>query len=81
MMGIKVNVERDEETGRVLYREGKCVCGQQIDLSCFTNACSCGRDYNSGGQLLAHRSQWGAETGESVGDILMADSDPFGGDY
>jgi hypothetical protein len=32
----------------------------------FTNTCpDCGADYNSGGQRLAPRSQWGEETGES----------------
>lgn len=66
------------------YREpavGRCVCGSTVSLGHFTNPCECGRDYNSAGQLLAPRSQWGEETGESVSDILMADSDPFGGDY
>ncbi|GAH70438.1 unnamed protein product [marine sediment metagenome] len=36
----------------------------------FTNTCECGADYNSAGQLLASRSQWGEETGESLTDIL-----------
>ncbi len=79
---MKVHVERDETTGRVLWREGKCgICNRTVDLSNFTNTCECGADYNSSGQRLASRSQWGAETGESVGDIMMADSDPWGGDY
>ncbi len=30
----------------------------------------CGADYNSSGQMLADRSQWGEETGESLADIL-----------
>jgi len=33
----------------------------------------CGADYNSSGQRLAPREQWGWDTGESVSDILMAD--------
>lgn len=54
---------------------GKCVrCGRHVSLSGFTNTCDCGADYNSAGQLLADRSQWGEETGESLADILGADS-------
>jgi len=43
---------------------GKCECKLHVVLSNFTNTCDCGRDYNSGGQLLAAREQWGEETGE-----------------
>lgn len=53
---------------------GKCFCGRQVTLAGFTNACDCGRDYNSAGQMLAPREQWGEETGESVSDILAVDS-------
>ena len=49
---------------------GECQCGEQVVLWGFTNACECGRDYNSAGQELADRSQWGEETGESLSDIL-----------
>jgi hypothetical protein len=49
---------------------GECVCGKHITLDGFTNACECGRDYNSSGTLLAPRSQWGEETGEHLSDIL-----------
>ena len=56
----------------------RCGCGEEIVCSGFTNACDCGADYNMSGTLLADRSQWGAETGESVSDILAADGpDPF----
>jgi hypothetical protein len=41
----------------------KC-CGKWMSLGKFTNTCECGADYNSSGQLLASRSQWGEETGE-----------------
>lgn len=42
----------------------KC-CDEWITLGKFTNTCSqCNSDYNSGGQLLAPRHQWGEETGE-----------------
>lgn len=55
---------------------GKCICGSEVILDRFTNTCyDCERDYNMSGQLLADRSQWGEETGESVQDILMADCD------
>ena len=50
---------------------GECVCGAKVQLEGFTNTCEqCGRDYNNSGSLLAPRSQWGIETGESLGDIL-----------
>jgi len=45
-------------------RVGRCDCGEEIELSQFTNTCVCGADYNSAGQLLAPREQWGEETGE-----------------
>jgi len=53
---------------------GLCDCGREIELDHFTNTCDCGKDYNSAGQELASRSQWGEETGESVSDILLADN-------
>lgn len=43
----------------------KCHCGREVELHRFTNTCQCGADYNMDGSLLAHRSQWGEETGES----------------
>lgn len=49
---------------------GRCDCGEEVHLDGFTNTCECGADYNSSGQRLAPRSQWGEETGESLGDIL-----------
>lgn len=50
---------------------GKCRCGCEVVLASFTNSCfRCDRDYNMSGQELAHRSQWGEETGESLLDIL-----------
>ena len=57
-------------------------CGTDlwVDTRNFTNTCECGADYNGYGQLLAPREQWGEETGETVSDILAADTDPWGGD-
>ena len=49
---------------------GKCDCGCEVMLDRFTNTCDCGLDYNMSGQLLAHRSQWGEETGESYCDLM-----------
>jgi hypothetical protein len=50
---------------------GECVHRKKhVSLGDFTNTCDCGADYNMSGQLLAHRSQWGEETGESLSDIL-----------
>jgi len=44
---------------------GKCLCGEDVVLSNFTNTCDkCDSDYNMQGDLLASRSQWGEETGE-----------------
>ncbi len=54
---------------------GRCHCGDEVTLYGFTNTCEkCGADYNSSGQLLAPRSQWGEETGETAADILGCDS-------
>lgn len=52
-----------------------CGCGRQVVCQDFTNTCVCGKDYNSAGQQLASRSQWGEETGEHLADILRVDAD------
>jgi hypothetical protein len=60
----------------------RCTCGAEVELYGFTNTCHvCEADYNMSGQRLAPRSQWGEETGESLSDIMAADTDPWGGDY
>lgn len=70
---------RVEEWGNRRVKIIECVeCGDEIACPNFTNTCECGADYNSAGQHLAPRSQWGEETGESLSDILMADTDPWG---
>lgn len=48
-----------------VYPVVKCICGKEISCTRFTNTCTCGRDYNFTGDLLASRKHWGAETGES----------------
>ena len=46
-------------------------CDNEVDLTGFTNTCNiCDADYNLDGQLLAPRSQWGEETGETASNIL-----------
>jgi hypothetical protein len=66
---IDLGIERREHE----YREpaiGRCDCGCNVTLDGFTNTCDCGADYNSAGQRLAPREQWGEETGETADDIL-----------
>lgn len=55
------------------YVEVLCDCGRTVICDGFTNTCECGRDYDRNGALLASRSQWGEETGETVADILSVD--------
>lgn len=62
----------------------QCECGSTVVCSGFTNTCGdCGADYNMSGSLLAPRSQWGEETGETADDILAAEAAGFPevGDY
>ena len=73
--GYKFPVIREYRWNRLLPRIGKCVCGEEVCLTGYPNDCECGRDYDIQGNLLAPRSQWGEETGESIGDILQADAD------
>lgn len=63
----------------------RCNCGECLegwraggDVSCDL----CGREYNSSGQMLADRSQWGKETGEHPADIAraFAGGDAFDGE-
>jgi hypothetical protein len=61
-----VKYERDV----TIHAIGLCQCGEEVPLDGFTCPCpGCGRDYNMSGQLLAPRSQWGEETGESPADV------------
>jgi hypothetical protein len=70
--GIWIESRRTLEWRRTIPARGRCVCGAEVALSGFTNACDCGRDYDMGGSLLAPREQWGEETGETAAQILMA---------
>jgi hypothetical protein len=57
----------------------RCECGAFLDWCGFGQDYSCdrcGREYNSGGQALAPRSQWGEETGETAADFDRGVSNP-----
>lgn len=56
----------------------KCDCGAEIEMvrPGADLHCECGRDYNSGGQLLAPRSQWGEETSETAADYDFGFNNP-----
>lgn len=73
---FRVSAPQIEEDKRSYWEPaiGQCECGEEVHLEGFTNTCECGRDYNLSGQLLADRSQWGEETGESLSDILSIDN-------
>jgi len=74
--GMRLKVGYHREDGRLVERyQIKCACGQYVLCAGFTNPCDCGRDYGMNGCRLADRSQWGAETGESVAEVLQADND------
>lgn len=72
---VDLGVQRWEHS-YVAPAVGQCACNAHVDLDGFTNTCDrCGRDYNMSGHLLAPRSQWGEETGETADEIMMADAD------
>ncbi len=56
---------------------GTCICGEHVVLhDAWANTCSgCGREYNGHGQLLAVRSRWGEETGESAAEMKLGYDD------
>lgn len=70
----------DGEGENARHPEGlQCDCGRFLDWAGFGRDYSCdrcGREYNSGGQDLAPRSQWGEETGEHPADIDRAFNSP-----
>lgn len=53
-------------------------CGERVDLYSNEEQCKCGAIFNGFGQLLAPRSQWGEETGESLFEIYNGEA---GEDY
>lgn len=71
-----ITIERDDE-GRAIG--ARCDCGTYMpsngpgrDYHCE----DCEREYNSSGQQLAPRSQWGEETGETAADFDAGVADP-----
>jgi len=56
----------------------KCDCGGELEMwrPGADIHCKCGRSYTSSGQLLALRSQWGEETGETAADYDRGYNDP-----
>jgi hypothetical protein len=73
LSGEHAVIAKGVKTSSWSYREPgilQCDCGREVFLDGFTCPCDCGRDYNQSGHLLAPRSQWGEETGESLADIL-----------
>ncbi len=70
-------VEYELDRTRRFYCYVVC-CDTRLYVPNFTNTCEvCERDFNSSGQSLAPRSQWGEETGESASDILNAEAAGF----
>lgn len=70
--------ERNHETGDIVPGLMKCDCGAELEMyrPGADIDCDCGRSYNSGGQLLAPREQWGEETGESAMDYDQGFANP-----
>jgi hypothetical protein len=66
-----------------------CHCGARVEMTgrpgADTQCDKCGTEFNSAGQTLAPRAQWGEETGETANDYDRGFNDPEhafdGGDY
>lgn len=67
---VEAGIIRSHEFVDTTFASGTCVCGEEVVLTRFTNPCSCGRDYNGSGTLLASREVWGEETNEHPSDIM-----------
>lgn len=64
-------MEVENQKWRPTHTEVHC-CGNWLNCDGFTNTCPhCNADYNSNGQILAHRSQWGEDTGETYADFAV----------
>ena len=66
---VREEVRDPEDYSLLSPKVIECRCGCHIELwSSWANEClNCEAEYNGSGQLLAPRSQWGEETGESFG--------------
>lgn len=70
-------ITKRTEDGRP--EEYRCDCGATMDWEGpgrDVHCDRCGAEYNSAGQLLAPRSQWGEETGETAADYDRGVNDP-----
>lgn len=67
-----------DELGNVIPGLMVCDCGEELDMirPGADIHCDCGRSYNSAGQLLAPREQWGEETGETASDYDRGFANP-----
>lgn len=74
---MSAEIIKRTEDGRP--EEYRCPCGALMeyqgpgrDIECGR----CGREFNSAGQELAPREQWGEETGETAADYYRGLNDP-----
>ena len=68
-------ITKRNEDGRPIQM--RCDCGRTLNAGRGDTDCEgCGREYNSAGQLLAPRSQWGEETGETAADYDQGYNNP-----
>lgn len=73
----ETELDREITRARRYFWMVRCDCGRTLAVPNFTNTCECGADYNSSGQRLAARSQWGEETGETADDIIQYEAAGF----
>jgi tRNA(Ile2) C34 agmatinyltransferase TiaS len=69
-------IERREDGRPEVYL---CPCGGRMDYAGpgrDAECPRCGTEYNSAGQTLAPREQWGEETGETSADYYRGLNDP-----
>lgn len=79
---LSPSVWRPRDQGGRIPAIGECdVCRNPVTLAHFTNTCDkCGADYNSAGQHLAPREQWGEDTGEHWTECIGPFPDESEGD-
>lgn len=75
---MKDRITTRTDDGRPLTM--RCDCGKTLHFESRPGAdidCGrCGLEYNSSGQLLAPREQWGEETGETAADYDQGFNNP-----
>ena len=77
-MSRVIRYKEHDEAGNIVPGLMRCDCGAELDMERpgADIHCACGLSYNSAGQQLAHRSQWGEETGETAEDYDRGFADP-----